>query len=136
MKGKSPPCPHEVGEVSEPLIPTSIILGWGRWGSCYQARGEELEGPWRGLEGLEQGPSHKCGSCVTSALGTEGLPDQVLPICWRKQQTTHDRTHFSGCQGEAVGVQRGGGVESVVELVLSVCYTQSGGFGVWFSYFT
>lgn len=34
------------------------------------------------------------------------------------------------------GVQRGGGVESVVELVLSVCYTQSGGFGVWFSYFT
>lgn len=45
MKGKSPPCPHEVGEVSEPLIPTSIILGWGRWGSCYQARGEELEGP-------------------------------------------------------------------------------------------
>ena len=44
MKGKSLPCPHEVGEVSEPLIPTFIILGWGRWGRCYQARGEELEG--------------------------------------------------------------------------------------------
>ena len=44
VKSKSPPCPHEVGEVSEPLIPTSIILGWGRWWRCYQARGEELEG--------------------------------------------------------------------------------------------
>ncbi|CAI9176878.1 unnamed protein product [Rangifer tarandus platyrhynchus] len=30
VKGKSPPYPHEVGEVSEPLILTSIILEWVR----------------------------------------------------------------------------------------------------------
>lgn len=35
--------------------------------------------------------------------------------------------------GECKG---GGGVESMVELVLAVCYTLSGGFGVWFSCFT
>ena len=86
-------------------------------------------------EGLEQGPSHRCGSCVTSAPGRQGLPDQVLPVCWRKGQTTHDRTHFSGCQGEAVGsAEQAEGWN--LWLNLSVCYAQSGGFGVWFSYFT
>lgn len=117
VRGKCPPCPHEVGEVSEPLIPTSIILGWVRWGRCYQTRDKELEGPSLPTpphppdpteEGLEQGPSHGCGSCVTSALGRQRFPDQVLTICQRKEQTTHDRTRTSQAAREKQwGVQRG-----------------------------
>lgn len=109
MESKSPSGPHEVGPGSELLTPTSISQG-GLPGLRGGARGG-LPMPPAPME--EGGPVLGCGASplsrtqpVCCVCSQQEMPfRQVLPTCWKKEQTAQSKTHLLGCQGELVGKQ-------------------------------